>query len=256
VLTFVRACGRHTLRHLRETGRMGIFLGVTLADVFIPPLQAGQLARRIYFIGSRSLLLIVFTGAFTGMVVALQGYIALRRFGGEEALGPMVGLSLIRELGPVLSALMITARAGSALTAELGIMRITEQIDALDVMALNPIRYLVVPIFLAALITFPLLNGIFVTVGIYGGYVVGVELLGGSSGAYFTQMSSAADSDDVWMGLYKSLSFGVIVAWVSCFKGFYADRGAEGVSQATTQAVVTCAVLILVWDYFLGSILL
>lgn len=256
MLTFVRACGRHTLRHLRETGRMGIFLGTTLADVFIPPLQAGQLARRIYFIGSRSLLLIVFTGAFTGMVVALQGYIALRRFGGEEALGPMVGLSLIRELGPVLSALMITARAGSALTAELGIMRITEQIDALEVMALNPIRYLVVPIFLAALITFPLLNGIFVTVGIYGGYVVGVELLGGSSGAYFTQMSSAADSDDVWMGLYKSLSFGVIVAWVSCFKGFYADRGAEGVSQATTQAVVTCAVLILVWDYFLGSILL
>lgn len=253
---FVRACGRHTLRHLRETGRMGIFLGTTLGDVFIPPLQAGQLARRIYFIGSRSLLLIVFTGAFTGMVVALQGYIALRRFGGEEALGPMVGLSLIRELGPVLSALMITARAGSALTAELGIMRITEQIDALEVMALNPIRYLVVPIFLAALITFPLLNGIFVTVGIYGGYVVGVELLGGSSGAYFTQMSSAADSDDVWMGLYKSLSFGVIVAWVSCFKGFYADRGAEGVSQATTQAVVTCAVLILVWDYFLGSILL
>ncbi len=256
MLTFVRACGRHTLRHLRETGRMGIFLGTALGDVFIPPLQAGQLARRIYFIGSRSLLLIVFTGAFTGMVVALQGYIALRRFGGEEALGPMVGLSLIRELGPVLSALMITARAGSALTAELGIMRITEQIDALEVMALNPIRYLVVPIFLAALITFPLLNGIFVTVGIYGGYVVGVELLGGSSGAYFTQMSSAADSNDVWMGLYKSLSFGVIVAWVSCFKGFYADRGAEGVSQATTQAVVTCAVLILVWDYFLGSILL
>lgn len=256
MLTFVRACGRHTLRSLHDTGRMGIFLGVTLIDVFVPPLQAGQLAQRIYFIGSRSLLLIVFTGAFTGMVVALQGYIALRRFGGEEALGPMVGLSLIRELGPVLSALMITARAGSALTAELGIMRITEQIDALEVMALNPIRYLVVPIFLAALITFPLLNGIFVTVGIYGGYVVGVELLGGSSGAYFTQMSSAADSGDVWMGVYKSLSFGVIVAWVSCFKGFYAARGAEGVSQATTQAVVTCAVLILVWDYFLGSVLL
>ena len=256
MLHLIRSCGRLTLRILREMGQMGIFLGTTLVDVFLPPLQGAQLVRRIHFIGSRSLLLIVFTGAFTGMVVALQGYIALRRFGGEEALGPMVGLSLIRELGPVLSALMITARAGSALTAELGIMRITEQIDALEVMALNPIKYLVVPVFLAAMITFPLLNSIFVTVGIYGGYMVGVELLGGSSGAYFTQMSSAADSGDIWMGVYKSFSFGLIVAWVSCFKGFYADRGAEGVSQATTQAVVMCAVLILVWDYFIGSVLL
>ena len=255
MLRFVRSCGRLTLSTLREMGRMGVFLGTTLIDIFRPPLQGGQLVRRIYFIGSRSLLLIVFTGAFTGMVVALQGYIALRRFGGEEALGPMVGLSLIRELGPVLSALMITARAGSALTAELGIMRITEQIDALEVMALNPIKYLVVPIFLAACITFPLLNSVFVTVGIYGGYIVGVELLGGSSGAYFTQMSNAADSSDIWMGVYKSLSFGVIVAWVSCFKGFYAAHGAEGVSHATTQSVVMCAVLILVWDYFIGSVL-
>ena len=254
--SFVRWCGRLTLNTLHETGRMGIFLGTVLLDIFVPPLQAKQLIRRISFIGSRSLLLIIFTGAFTGMVIALQGYVALRRFGGEEALGPMVGLSLIRELGPVLSALMITARAGSALTAELGIMRITEQIDALEVMALNPIKYLVVPIFLAALIAFPLLNGVFVTVGIYGGYMVGVKLLGGSSGAYFTQMSSAAGSDDIWMGVYKSLAFGAIVAWVSCFKGFYADRGAEGVSQATTQAVVMCAVLILVWDYFIGSILI
>ena len=256
MLSFVRSCGRLALNTLHKTGRMGIFLGTVLLDIFILPLQAKQLLRRISFIGSRSLLLIVFTGAFTGMVVALQGYIALRRFGGEEALGPLVGLSLIRELGPVLSALMITARAGSALTAELGIMRITEQIDALEVMAVNPIKYLIVPIFLAALITFPLLNGVFVTVGIYGGYMVGVKLLGGSSGAYFSQMSSATSSNDIWMGVYKSLAFGAIVAWVSCFKGFYADRGAEGVGQATTQAVVMCAVLILVWDYFIGSILI
>ncbi len=155
MLRFVRSCGRLTLLTLREMGRMGIFLGTTLLDIFRPPLQGGQLVRRIHFIGSRSLLLIVFTGAFTGMVVALQGYIALRRFGGEEALGPMVGLSLIRELGPVLSALMITARAGSALTAELGIMRITEQIDALEVMALNPIKYLVVPFFWRPVLPFP-----------------------------------------------------------------------------------------------------
>jgi phospholipid/cholesterol/gamma-HCH transport system permease protein len=234
---------------------MGIFLGTTLLDVLVPPLRVNQLVRRLYFIGSRSLLLIVFTGAFTGMVIALQSYIALRRFGGEAGLGPVVGLSLIRELGPVLSALMITARAGSALTAELGIMRITEQIDALEVMAINPIKYLVVPIVLASLIAFPLLNGVFVMVGVYGGYVVGVELLGVSVGSYFSQMAGAVTSQDVWTGTYKSLSFGVIVAWVCCFKGFYAARGAEGVSHATTQAVVRCSVLILVWDYFLGSIL-
>jgi phospholipid/cholesterol/gamma-HCH transport system permease protein len=255
MVTLVRWCGRLGLRTVNELGRMGIFLVSAVLDAFILPLRATQLARRIYFIGARSLLLIAFTGAFTGMVVAFQGYIALRRFGGEAFLGPAVGLGLILELGPVLSALMITARAGSALTAELGIMRITEQIDALEVMALNPIKFLVTPILLAALITFPLLNAIFVVVGIYGGYVVGVELLGVTPGSYFSQMSSTVTSGDIWTGLYKSFSFGVIVAWVSCYKGFYAARGAEGVSSATTQAVVMSAVLILVWDYFLTSVL-
>jgi len=255
VLTLARISARVTSRFLHETGKMGIFLASVLLHLFVPPLQLNQLIRRIDFIGARSLLLIIFTGAFTGMVVAFQGYTALRRFGGEAFLGPGVGLSLIRELGPVLSALMITGRAGSALTAELGIMRISEQIDALEVMALNPIKYLVVPILLAAIITFPLLNAVFVVVGIYGGYLVGVQLLGVSAGSYFTQMSSAVTLDDIWGGLYKSLSFGVIVAWVCCFKGFYAARGAEGVGRATTQAVVMSSVLILVWDYFLTSIL-
>jgi len=255
LFTLVRYCARIIARTLREMGRMGIFLSVALLHVFLPPLQSTQFLRRVHFIGTRSLLLIVFTGAFTGMVVAFQGYIALRRFGGEAFLGPGVGLSLIRELGPVLSALMITARAGSALTAEIGIMRITEQIDALEVMAINPIKYLVVPIMLASVLTFPLLSGGFVVVGIYGGFLVGVKLLGVSSGAYFSQMSSAVTSDDIWSGVAKSLSFGLIVAWVCCFKGFYADRGAEGVSHATTQAVVMSSVLILVWDYFLTSVL-
>jgi phospholipid/cholesterol/gamma-HCH transport system permease protein len=255
VITLVRYCGRFTQWTITEMGRMGIFLATALLYIFRPPLRGPQLIRRVHFIGTRSLLLIVFTGAFTGMVVAFQGYIALRRFGGEAFLGPGVGLSLIRELGPVLSALMITARAGSALTAELGIMRITEQIDALDVMAINPLKYLVVPILLAALLTFPLLSGIFVVVGIYGGYLIGVKLLGVSSGAYFSQMSSVVTSADIWNGFAKSLSFGLIVAWVCCFKGFYAERGAEGVSHATTQAVVMSSVLILVWDYFLTSVL-
>lgn len=255
MFTLARYCGRFTYHLISEMGKMGIFLITTLFYVFVPPSQAAQLARRIHFVGARSLLLIVFTGAATGAVVAFQGYIALRRFGGENLLGPLVGLSLIRELGPVLSALMITARAGSALTAELGIMRITEQIDALEVMALNPIKYLVVPIVLAGIITFPLLSSVFIVIGIYGGYAVGVQLLGIGEGAYFSQMSSAVTLDDIWTGIYKSLSFGVIVAWVSCFKGFYAGHGAEGVSHATTQAVVMSSVLILVWDYFLTSVL-
>jgi len=255
VLTVLRSSGRLTLRILREMGRMGSFLMTTLLSFSFPPFYLAQALRRIDFIGARSLLLIIFTGAFTGMVVALQGHIALRRFGGEELIGPGVGLILIRELGPVLSALMITGRAGSALTAEIGIMRITEQIDALEVMAISPLKYLVSPIVLAAIITFPLLNAIFIVVGIYGGYVVGVKLLGVSAGAYFTQMASAVNSEDIWTSIYKALSFGVIVSWVCCYKGFHADRGAEGVSHATTQAVVMCSVLILVWDYFLGSVL-
>ena len=234
---------------------MGMFLLNAFLSFTFPPFYVSQTFRRIDFIGARSLLLIVFTGAFAGMVVALQGHIALRRFGGEELLGPGVGLILIRELGPVLSALMVTGRAGSALTAELGIMRITEQIDALEVMAISPVKYLVSPIVLAALITFPLLNAVFIVVGIYGGYLVGVKLLGVSAGAYFTQMASAVNSEDIWMSIYKAISFGVIVSWVCCYKGFFADRGAEGVSKATTQAVVMCSVLILVWDYFLGTVL-
>jgi phospholipid/cholesterol/gamma-HCH transport system permease protein len=254
-VTFIRSGGRITLQVLREMGKMGSFLMAALLSFGFPPFYLAQAMRRLDFIGARSLLLIIFTGAFTGMVVALQGHIALRRFGGEELIGPGVGLILIRELGPVLSALMITGRAGSALTAEIGIMRITEQIDALEVMAIPPLKYLVSPIVLAATIAFPLLNAIFIVVGIYGGYLVGVKLLGVSAGAYFTQMANAVTSEDIWTSIYKALSFGIIVSWVCCYKGFYAERGAEGVSRATTQAVVMCSVLILVWDYFLGSVL-
>jgi len=175
-------------------------------------------------------------------------------------LGPAVALSLIRELGPVLSALMVTGRAGSALSAEIGIMRISEQIDALATMALNPIRYLVVPNIVAAMIVFPLLAAIFDVIGIYGGYVVSVELLGLSPGTYFSQMEHFVDMEDIRIGFYKSLSFGILVSWICCYKGYFAGYGrgygAEGVSRATTEAVVLSSVLILIWDYFLGSVLL
>jgi phospholipid/cholesterol/gamma-HCH transport system permease protein len=234
-------------------GAKFIFLLDALHTVFEPPFKVHLLLRQIRFLGNKSLLVILLTGAFTGMVLALQLFYILRKFGSVGLLGPGIALSLIRELGPVLCALMITGRAGSALTAEIGMMRISEQIDALTAMALNPVRYLIVPNIVGAVIVFPLLTGIFNVVGIYGGYLVGVKILGISSGTYFSLMRDYVDMEDVMIGLYKSVSFGIIVSWICCYKGFFTGYGAQGVSKSTTEAVVTSSILILVWDYFLGS---
>jgi phospholipid/cholesterol/gamma-HCH transport system permease protein len=247
--------GAAALDVVASLGRFGAFLFQALGYMAAPPWKARQCLERIHFIGFRSLTIVVLTGAFTGMVLGLQVFITLSRFGSEAFLGPAVALALIRELGPVLCALIVTGRAGSALTAELGIMRISEQIDALTVMALNPVRYLVVPPLVAGLVTFPLMTAIFDVVGIFGGYLVGVELLGLSPGTYFGEMQSFVDLTDVLTGFWKSLSFGVVVTWVCTYKGFHCGHGAEGVARATTQAVVLSSVLILVWDYFLGSVL-
>lgn len=241
---------------LREMGRMFVFLGETVHWTFIPPLKFGRVIRQTAFIGARSVPLIILTGAFTGMILGLQVYYTLRKFGAEAYLGPAVALSLIRELGPVLAALMVTGRAGSALTAEIGIMRISEQVDALESMSLSPYRYLMVPNLIAALISFPLLASIFNVVGIYGGYLIGVDLLGLSSGTYFSGIADFVVMRDVTDGLIKSLSFGAIVIWVSCYRGYFAKHGAEGVSRATTGAVVTSSTLVLVWDYFLNSVMI
>ncbi|KAF0185837.1 MAG: putative ABC transport system permease protein [Nitrospirae bacterium] len=255
----VRGVGAMFLGLQWRLGHMFLFLLNAASLCFIPPFKFKLFVRRIRFFGTRSMVVVIITGAFTGMVLALQVYYSLRKVGSEALLGPLVALSLIRELGPVLSALMITGRAGSALTAEIGIMRISEQIDALFSMALNPLRYLVVPNLVAAVLVFPLLAAIFDIVGIYGGYLVAVKMLGMSEGTYFSQMDHMVEWSDVLMGLYKSLSFGVIVSWICCYKGYHADKsgfGAEGVSKATTDAVVTSSVMILIWDYFLGSVLL
>jgi phospholipid/cholesterol/gamma-HCH transport system permease protein len=237
-------------------GRLGIFLGQALALIVLPPLKVRRIIRQMHFIGVRSLLVIVLTGLFTGMVLGLQGFYTLSQFGSEGFLGSAVALSLLTELGPVLSALMVTGRAGSALSAEIGIMRITEQIDALEVMALNPMRYLVVPNVLAGTIVLPLLSSIFAVVGIYGGYLVGVELLGVSSGTYFQSMIDTVDMKDVTLGIRKSLTFGFLIALICCFKGYHAGFGAEGVSRATTEAVVFASVTVLVMDYVLNAVLL
>src|SRR4030081_2684729 len=186
----IAALGRLSLEMVQGLGQFGRFFLQAAAYTVIPPFKFGRLLDRIHFIGFRSLLIILLTGAFTGMVLGLQIFFTLSRFGSEAFLGPAVALSLIRELGPVLAALMVTGRAGSALTAELGIMRITEQIDALTVMALNPMRYLVAPSILAGLITFPLMTAMFDVVGIFGGYLVGVKLFGLSEGTYFGEMQT------------------------------------------------------------------
>ncbi len=239
---------------VQEMGRMLLFLLAAVQGAFRPPLRLGLIVKRINFIGVKSLFVIALTAAFTGMVLALQGFFTLQKFGAEGLLGSAVALSLIRELGPVLAALMVTGRAGSAMTAEIGIMAITEQIDALRAMAVNPIKYLVVPNLIAGLIAVPLLTALFDLIGIFGGFVVGVKLLGLSSGAYFGQMEASVSFQDISSGFWKSVSFGFLLTLVACYKGYFARHGAEGVSKATTQSVVMASVLILVWDYFMTSL--
>jgi len=221
-----------------------------------PPYKPRLMIRQIRIIGAESFFLIVLVSTFTGMVLGLQGYNSLRRFGSEGALGTLVALTLVRELGPVLAALMVAARAGSAMAAELGSMQTTEQIDALTVMAINPIQYLVSPRLLAGIISFPLLTTVFDVIGIWGGYMIGVVLMGAPGSSYLNGIATYMTKHDIITGIYKSLIFGVVVIWVCCYKGYNAKRMATGVSRATTEAVVLSSVLILAADYFLTAVLL
>lgn len=254
-MVWIRKLGEATLNGLQGMGRMGLYFVHTLYCAFTPPLKFSWIIRQIWFIGYQSTLVIFLTGAFSGMVLGLQGFYTLNRFGSTALLGPMVALSLIKELGPVLAALMVTGRAGSAMTAEIGIMRTSEQIDAMELMGLNPFRYLIVPKLIAGIIALPLLTAIFDVVGIFGGYFVGGRLLGVGEGTYFGEMANYVGIEDVQEGFYKSISFGVIITWVCSYKGYHAGFGAEGVSKATTQAVVLSSVLILFWDYIMTSLL-
>jgi phospholipid/cholesterol/gamma-HCH transport system permease protein len=252
----IESMGGWAVRLIRSIGASGTFLAVSMARVVLPPYRVRNIVRQVHFIGAKSVFVIVLTAAFTGMVLALHGYYTLRKFGSEGLLGPTVALSLIRELGPVLSALMVTGRAGSAMAAEIGIMRIGEQIDSLETMGIDPIRFLVAPRIIGFLLSLPLLTAIFDVVGIYGGYLVGVQLLGLNSGVYFGQMEAGVALADVANGVWKSIAFALIISWVCTMKGFYARHGAVGVSNATTSAVVVSSVLVLVCDYFLTSVLI
>lgn len=254
--------GYESLYALEATGRMGIFLFACLGRVIAPPYKLMPVVRQVNFIGSRSVFVILFTGAFTGMVLGLQGYYTLRKFGSEGLLGSAVALSLLRELGPVMTALMVIGRAGSAITAEVGIMRNSEQIDALECMAIDPYKYLIAPKFVGCIIAMPLLTFIFDVMGIFGGWAVGVGLLGVNQGTFFHSMYNAVDWPDINMGIIKALIFGLLVIWICTVKGYFLhlDRsggfGAEGVSRTTTSAVVLSSVSILVWDYLISAMML
>jgi len=256
LLAFIGFIGRVTLHQLSEMGKMVRFLFSAILWFFAPPAQVHLIIQHIKSIGVDSLMVVLLSGLFTGMVLGLQGYYSLSKFQAETWLGSVVALGLIRELGPVLSAFMVTGRTGSAMAAELGTMRVTEQIDALYSMAINPIKYLVSPRIIAGLIAMPLLTALFDMVGIYGAYVIGVGLLDVSSGSYFSGMEKSVVFQDVFSGFLKSLSNGLIITWTCCYKGFNAPPMATGVSRATTESVVLSFVLILVWDYFLTSVLL
>jgi len=253
ITTIFRRFGHVFLSLVQQAGGMTLFLLEALGLALVPPFRFRRLLQEIYFIGVRSIPIILLTAAFTGMVLALQGYYTLRQYGSEGALGSAVALSLIREMGPVLTGIMVSARAGSAVTAEIGIMRISEQLDALDTMAVNPMQYVVMPKLLAGLIAVPLLTAMFDVMGILGGYLVGVVLLGVSSGTYFSGMIQSVVPLDINGGVVKSLIFGLTVLLVACYKGYYTEHGAEGVSKATNQTVVLSAVLVLGWDYLLTS---
>lgn len=249
----LKALFRPLENFVRDCGRISIMLAESICFAIRPPFKLNYIFKQMEFIGVNSVFVIILTGAFTGMVLALQSYYGFRKFGSEGLVGATVALSMTRELGPVLTSLMVTGRAGSAMAAELGTMRVTEQIDALTVMALNPIKYLVTPRIIAAFLMLPLLTVIADFVGIIGGYLVGVKLLGINEGAYIDKTIKFVELNDIYNGLVKAAVFGIILSIVSCYKGFYTKGGAEGVGKATTEAVVVSSVTILVTDYILTS---
>ena len=258
---FIARLGDTSLHHIEQAGLMTNLLFISLFRILKPPYKLFPIIKQIHFIGARSMLVIGVAGVFVGMVVALQFYDTLVRFGSVSLLGSAVGLSLIRELGPVLAALMVIGRAGSAICAEVGIMRTEEQIDALECMAIDPYKFLIAPKLIAGIISLPILTSFFNIVGLMGGYVVGVGIFEVSSGAYFQGMYDTVVWNDVQMGLVKSLTFGLLIVWIASAKGYFLhlDRigafGAEGVSRITTNAVVLSSIGVLFADYLISSLM-
>ena len=254
--TFFGSLGRYAMRGIEQLGD-GTRLGLqALSLLFAKPWQGKHFIIQLYALGVGSLAIIIITGAFTGMVLALQGYYTLAKFGSESLLGAGVGMSIIRELGPVLGAFMIIGRAGSSITAEIGIMRVTEQTDALEMMAVNPMQRIILPRIIATTIAVPLLVSVFDVVGIGAGYIVGVELLGVNSGAYMAELIAKIEMIDLNGGWVKAVVFGFMIGMICTYMGYRAQPTTEGVAKATTQAVVIASVGVLIVDYILTSFFL
>ena len=250
----IRRLGTRVTDRLWRLGFASRFLLMTLLHSGTAMKRFQLIMREVYFTGVLSLIIILVSGLFVGMVLGLQGYDTLQRYGSSEALGVLVALSLVRELGPVVSALLFASRAGSAITAEIGLMKATEQLSAMEMMAVNPLARVIAPRFWAGVISMPLLAALFSTMGVLGGSLVGVQLMGVDEGSFWSQMQAAVDfRQDVMNGVIKSCVFGVLVSWIAVFEGYDADPTAEGVSRATTRTVVTSSLAILAADFVLTA---
>ncbi len=256
MLEWIRQLGRGGFGFFEKLGRSTLFILKTLAGIPSVLRRPHLLVAQLLSVGVLSLLLIGISGLFVGMVLALQGYNTLVDFGAEESLGVVVALSIVRELGPVVTALLFAGRAGSALTAEIGLMKATEQLSGMEMMAVDPIHRVIAPRFLAGVISMPLLAAIFSAVGIYGGYFVGVGLLGVDDGSFWSQMQSKVDlNEDIYNGVIKSLVFGIVVTWIAVFEGYDTVPTSEGVSRATTRTVVYAAFAVLGLDFVLTALM-
>lgn len=256
MIDFIRTLGRWGLDTLQRLGRGHVFLMHTLTGLPQLALRFSLVTQQLFSVGVLSILIITISGLFVGMVLGLQGYNTLVDFGAEESLGVLVSLSLVRELGPVVSALLFAGRAGSALTAEVGLMKSTEQLSGMEMMAVDPMRRIIAPRFLAGFISMPLLAAIFSAVGIFGAFIVGHGLLGVDDGAFWSQMQAKTDwVEDVLNGVIKSIVFGFVVTWIALFEGYDAMPTSEGVGRATTRTVVHSAFAILALDFVLTALM-
>jgi len=256
MIGFLQRLGATTICVNERLGRGSLFLWHVLAGFPGLLLRFRLVTQQMYSVGVLSLLIIAVSGLFVGMVLALQGYNTLVDFGATESLGVMVALSLVRELGPVVAGLLFAGRAGSALTAEIGLMKATEQLSAMEMMAVDPLHRIVAPRFMAGILSMPLLAAIFSAVAIIGGHFVGVELLGVDEGAFWSQMQAKVDLyDDIFNGVIKSVVFGFLVTWIAVFEGYDAVPTSEGVSRATTNTVVHGSLAILGMDFILTALM-
>jgi len=253
MIAFLASVGAAFLAFLAAAGRLVMFAGQALGTGLTPPYYPRLIVRQIVYVGYFSLPVVGLTALFTGMVLALQSYTGFARFNAEGAIATVVVLSVTRELGPVIAGLMVAGRVGAAMAAEIGTMRVTDQIDALTTLSTDPLRYLVLPRLLAGLITLPLLVIVADIIGVFGGFLVGVYRLGFNPEAYLNRTHQYLQTNDIVSGLVKAAAFGFIIALMGCYHGYYSRGGAQGVGQATTYAVVSASILILVFNYLLTA---